>query len=197
MGIAEQRIQIVNAFQDKWQINDAAHRANHFEAVFQCALKISERLGINYDHKPMLFTAYFHDLFAWSRFNHHELSFHWMMTTDHPVICDNLKPAEMMLVAWACNQHRASFKGKFKYEFCELMNSADREEPGDVGRMLERAIMYRVGNHPEQSEDERYAESVKHLKEKFGSSGYARYPDMYLKCFKEELQKQRDEIAML
>ncbi|MNB61034.1 hypothetical protein D3C76_345590 [compost metagenome] len=69
--------------------------------------------------------------------------------------------------------------------------------PGDVKRMVERAVMYRVKNCPEMSDDQRYEEAVKHIKEKFGNGGYARYPEFYQKCFKEELQKQRDEVALL
>ncbi|QTH80365.1 putative hydrolase [Pseudomonas phage pPa_SNUABM_DT01] len=197
MDIAELRNQIVTAFEEKWSINDKAHQQNHFEAVFQCGLKINERLNCGFDPKLILFAAYFHDLFAWSRVNHHELSFHWMMTTDHKVITDNLDPMENQLVAWACHQHRASFKGNFKYIFCELINSADREFPGNVAMMLERAVLYRQKNFPMMSVEQGFEDAVKHLKEKFGHGGYARYPDMYLKCFAEELEAQRDHIMAL
>lgn len=197
MGVPSMRVQIIQAFEDKWELNDKAHQINHFEAVYECGVAINDRMKLDYDPKLILFAAYFHDLFAWSRVNHHEMSYHWMMSTDHPVIIDNLNPSETMAVAKACLQHRASFKGNFKNGFCELINAADRMFPGDVQAMLERAIMYRVKNHPEQSHDQRYEESVKHLKEKFGGAGYARYPEMYLECFGEELQKQRDAIALL
>jgi hypothetical protein len=196
-NIPEWRQEIIKGFSHVWELNDKAHRENHFEAVFQCGTAISNRMDFGYDPKLILFAAYFHDMFAWSRVNHHELSYHWMMSTDHPVIIDNLNPSETVEVARGCLQHRASFKGNFKNQFCELINAADRMMPGNVSDMLERAILYRVAHHPEQSEDQRYEESVKHLKEKFGMSGYARYPEMYLTCFGEELQKQRDEIALL
>lgn len=197
MSIIELRDQIIKDFSDKWEINDKAHRQNHFEAVFQCALRISKDLELEYDPKLMLFVAYFHDMFAWSRVNHHELSWHWMMSTDHPLILKNLSASETTMVAWACHQHRASFKGKFKGPFSELMNSADRELPGNVQQMLDRAVKFREKLHPEMSEDERMAGAIEHLKEKFGAGGYARYPEMYLKVFGGELEQQRLDIANL
>jgi hypothetical protein len=197
MFIDELRNQIVPAFEDKWSVNDKAHRQNHFEAVFQTGIMINERLSLGFDQKLILFAAYFHDLFAWSRVNHHELALHWIQSTDHPLIIDNLDPHEQRLVAWACYQHRASFKGEFRFGFCELINSADREMPGDVPKMLERAVLYRQKNFPKMSGEQCVEESVKHLKEKFGHGGYARYPEMYLKCFAEELEVQRNRIMCL
>ncbi|MNP89056.1 hypothetical protein D3C85_14520 [compost metagenome] len=197
MIIAELRNQIITAFEDKWEVNDKAHRQNHFEAVFQCGMEINERLNCEYDPKLIMYAAYFHDLFAWSRVNHHELILHWMQGTDHPLIVDNLDPTEQSLVAWACYQHRASFKGDFRFRFCELINSADRELPRGVPAILERAILYRQKNAPEMSTEQCLEDSVKHLKEKFGHGGYARYPQMYLDCFAEELESQRDIIMAM
>ncbi|MNZ13312.1 hypothetical protein D3C78_302080 [compost metagenome] len=197
MYIETLKSQIVAAFAEKWSINDKAHQEKHFENVFQCGLIINERLGLGFDQKIILFAAYFHDLFAWSRVNHHELALHWIQGTDHPLIIDNLNPNEQSLVAWACYQHRASFKGDFRNKFSELINSADRELPGDVAQMLERAVLYRQKNFPGMTVEQGFEDSVKHLKEKFGIGGYARFPQMYLDCFAEELEFQRQQIMAL
>lgn len=197
MGIELLKTQIIQAFGDKWELNDMAHRETHFENVFKTGMLINERLKLWYLPKQILFAAYFHDLFAWSRINHHELSYKWMMTTDHPLILSNLEAEEVELVAKACLQHRASFKGEFFGKFCELINSADREMPGDVSKMLERAIQFREKNFPKMSEDQRYEDAVLHLKDKFGVGGYARYPKMYTDCFGEELELQRQRVMAL
>lgn len=189
--------QIIEAFQDKWELNDKAHREEHFEEVFQCGLHINNVLGMGYDEKAILYAAYFHDMFAWSRVNHHDLSYHWMLGTDHPLVVLNFNTKQIKAIAWACRQHRASFEGKFEFKFCELINSADRGFPGDVPAMLQRAIQYRVKNHPDMSEDQRVVESIKHLKEKFGPRGYARYPQMYRDVFGEQLEAQRQQIMEL
>lgn len=194
MNIDQLRAAIIKEFSPKWEINDKAHRREHFEDVFQCGMHINDKLGLGYEPKLILFAAYFHDLFAWTRHNHHEMAFHWMTTTDDPLIIGNLNPSETMLVAWACNQHRASFTGSFKSQFCELINSADRGFPGNISAMLDRAIKYREHKFPDMGRDERRVGAIKHLHEKFGFTGYARYPAMYTNVFGVELEQQRAEI---
>lgn len=197
MNIDQLRNQITQEFSALWELNDKAHRAKHFEDVYQCGFFINAKLKLGYDPKLILFAAYFHDMFAWSRVNHHELAFHWMMSTDNKLITENLTIREMTLVAWACNQHRASFKGNFKGMFSELINSADRGFPGDVPAMLDRAIKFREKHHPDMSEDERMAGAIAHLKEKYGNGGYGRYPSIYLNVFGDELEQQRIAIGNL
>ena len=191
------RKQIIAAFGGKWESNDPGHRATHFEEVFQCGLHINTALGLGYSSKLILFAAYFHDLFAWSRNNHHHMSMDWMFSTDHHVILDNLSPSEINDVAWACGQHRASYKGTFRNPFCELINSADRGFPTDVPNMLARAVLYREELYPDMSADERTAGAIAHLKEKYGHGGYARYPEMYKKVFGGSLDAMRINIAVL
>jgi hypothetical protein len=197
MTLDNLRAAIVKEFADKWELNDLAHRQTHFEGVFRTGMLINERLGLGFDPKLILFAAYFHDMFAWSRVNHHELSFHWMMSTDHPLILEHFDPSETQQVAWACMQHRASFTGQFKSQFAELINAADRELPGNVDVMLLRAMQFRQKKAPHESAVQIMEASIAHLKEKFGFGGYARYPALYIECFDRELDKQRREIAQL
>lgn len=197
MDIKSLRERIVKEFSAEWELNDPAHRADHFEEVFQCGVFINKKLELGYDEKLILFAAYFHDMYARSRDNHHMMSYHWMSTTTNPLILENLDPGETMLVAWGCQQHRASFEGTFKNQFCELINSADRGFPGDVPAMLERAIKYRTSASPELSKEEVLDVSIDHLKDKFGKGGYARYPALYIKAFGDKMQQQLDEIKAL
>lgn len=194
MTIDQLRDAIIKEFSPMWELNDKAHRVEHFEDVFQCGMYINDKLELGYEPKLILFAAYFHDLFAWSRYNHHEMAFHWMTTTDFPLILDNLNPKETMIVAWGCHQHRASYKGEFKGKFCELINAADRGRPGNISSMLDRAIKYREKKHPEMSRDQRYVDAIKHLHDKYGFQGYARYPAIYTNLFGVELEQQRAEI---
>jgi len=192
------RKEIVQAFSPAWQLNDEAHREEHFLAVFRLACRMNKELSLRFDEVPVMLAAYFHDLFAWSRNNHHELSCQWMRTTDHPVITGWIgSDGRRATVAFACLEHRASFKGIFSNQFAELINSADRGEPGDVEAMLKRAMQYRQAKYPEMSEADIHAGSIAHLKEKYGSQGYARYPSMYITLFDTELQKQRQDIDNL
>lgn len=192
------RGQIVDKFSAMWEHNDAAHRIEHFDEVEQCGLYLLKALGKDYDPKLVLFTAYFHDLFAWSRENHHLLSAEFIIGTDHPLIASSLDHGDRRLVSAACGEHRASYKGDFTYAFSELMNSADRGFPGDVSAMLERALEYRrsKGIHTDDAVKMR-DDAIAHLKDKWGTGGYARFPKLYQEVFERELTEQRYQIDSL
>lgn len=183
-----------------YTLNDPAHQIKHFNAVELCGNVINERLDLGYDPKMIMLVAYLHDMFAWSRFNHHLLSHQYVMTTDLEIVT-SLSDVERLMVAAGCKEHRASYKGEFSCMFSELMNSADRELPGDVETMVKRAVQYRL----KESNTLNYAaardlvlpDAIAHIKEKFGIGGYARYPDFYLRCFSSELAQQRQDIKNL
>ncbi len=194
MNAVELRAQITVDLSRHWQNNDNAHRAKHFMAVQHCGELINARLNLQYDHRLIMMAAFFHDLFAWSRHNHHLLSAEWVKTTDYPMVVA-LSGEDRALLEHACREHRASFTGNFTTQFSELINAADREVPGDVEGMLNRAIHYRLAKEgPNRST---ITEAIAHLKEKFGYNGYARYPAMYIECFDRELDKQRQDIMNL
>jgi len=184
----------VQDFSKAWEVNDEAHRFKHFSQVEMCGNEINNRLGLGHEPVLILFSAFFHDMFAWSRFNHHLLSAEWIMTTDYDLI-DTLTEHQRELVAAGCREHRASGKDPFTCQFAELMCAADRELPGNIPAMLERAIQYRMGQG--NSFDASIGPSIKHIKEKFGDGGYARYPKLYLDAFGDELKAQREEIKNL
>ena len=194
--VDEMRQQIVKDFSPAWDLNDRAHRFAHFSAVENCGLAINERLDLGFDPKLIMLAAFFHDMFAWSRHNHHHLSSEWVKTCDYNLIVE-LSEEERLMVAAGCNEHRASGKDPFTCDFAELICSADREFPGDIPRMLERAVLFRQKQSPKMSVEEGFALSVQHLKEKFGVGGYARYPSFYTIAFGEELAIQREQIMAL
>lgn len=197
--INDLRSAICTNFKGAYALNDLAHQETHFEEVFQCGKHINKTLGFNFRERDILFAAYFHDMFAWSRNNHHILSKVWFQTTDHPLVVDTYKDKDHFRtqVAFACGEHRASFKGSFTYAFSELINSADRCFPGDIPAMVERSRLYWLTHKPNLSDDERMAGVIAHLKEKFGRNGYARYPDLYIQVFGDKLKEQQTEIDQL
>lgn len=188
------RKRIISQFNAAYLLNDRAHQIEHFHEVESCGNAINNTLGLNYDPKLILYVAYFHDLFAWSRENHHRLSGEFIRGTCHPLI-KKLSSSERIDVAIACEEHRASFKGRFTTQFSMLMNCADRGFPNDVPALLERAIQYRLGKG--DTRVEALPTSVQHLKEKYGRNGYAVYPEMYTRAFGDVLDAQYDEIDAL
>ena len=188
MIYSELETRIIEEFSSKWELNDPAHRLSHFKSVQSCGVYINATLKLNYDVNLITMVAYFHDLFAWSRDNHHEMSAFWIMTTDHPLV-NWMDSTQRKLVSNACKEHRASYKGVYSHEFSELMASADRGEPGNIEDMLIRAVQFRTSKG--MGYKEAHEGALLHLKEKYGSNGYARYPRMYQETFKDILDRQR------
>lgn len=191
------REEIQSSFGDMWEHNDQAHRMKHFEEVYQCGIHINAELNLGVDEKLIMFAAYFHDLFAWSRANHHVLSYNFIKTTDHPLIEKHLNEDERELVALGCLHHRASNDKPFQCEFDQLINAADRGFPGDVRGMLNRAVQYHQTKNPDLPIAQRHDTAVQHLKDKYGPDGYARYPKMYTDVFGEALYQQQRDIHFL
>ena len=186
-------------FKGLYATMDRAHGIDHFERVFKCGIALNDSLPskARFDEELIFVVSYTHDIFTGTcRKDHHTLAGEYVRNNAQ-LFFRQFNPTEIELIALACEQHRASYTGKFSNLFCELMNSADRELPVSVKDMLDRAIMYREDHYPHETKEQVLAESVNHLKEKFGHGGYARYPNLYERIFKRELDLIRDEIALM
>lgn len=186
--------EVIDFYFEAYLANDPAHRLDHFADVYSTALDILIRLELKYSNKLLMFVSYLHDLYAWDRDVHHDRSADYILTTEDPIIVNNLSKGERQLVAQACREHRASFKGEFSNEFCELMNSADRGYPKTAQELLDRSMDFTSHRNPEWSEKKVREESLKHIKEKFGTNGYARFPKMYERAYSQELMAMKQEV---
>lgn len=197
MKLTHVRQTLCKDFEKAWKLNDKAHRIEHFQDVEETGHIINRRACNGaHDDKLILLAAYFHDMFAWSRFNHHLLSATWVRTTDYPLV-EVLSDKNRELLAQGCEYHRASGTAIFPSEFAELICSADRGRPGNVDGMVMRAFQYRKSHFPKMGRKEALKSSVAHVKEKYGTDGYARYPNLYLKAMGNELAEQRLKIDAL
>ena len=191
--------QIENELSSHWEFNEPAHRVEHFRDVLETGIHIANHVGYylrGENGRLMVLAAYFHDLFAWSRINHHTLSAEYTRDTDHPLF-NELSSKGRVLLSDACREHRASYKGKFSSSFSELVNAADYGIPHGTRAMLERAMAYRQAHNPHESFQDSLRESALHLKEKFSREGYAVYPAMYRKAFNLELERQYVDIEKI
>lgn len=195
--LSDLKDEIIDTFGNHYVLNDPAHRIPHFEDVFQTGLAINEALKTSYDPKLILFVGFFHDLFAWSRKNHHDLSGDFILETDHKFILKHLNQEERLLVSAGCREHRASRVEPFTCEFSEMMNAADRGTPKSVTQMVMRSIQYKTHRTPGISYQDAVTEAVTHIKEKYGTNGYASYPSCYEITFGDSLAKQRAIIDNL
>ena len=189
---------IQHDFQRNWQLNDEGHREPHFNDVYKTGLTIVERVGeqASISWRDILMVAYFHDLFAWSRNNHHLMSKAWILTTTHPIV-ETLYPDAVSRnrIANACGEHRASYSGEFSTLLSEVMSSADRGIPGQLDKSIERSIAYNLHHGVPQKNVE--AVAISHIKERYGRTGYARYPVLYKNVFAVELEQFWNDIDQL
>lgn len=183
------REKIIADFTDKWALNDRAHRIEHFQSVEATGLHINRVLGLDCDPYLIMMAAFFHDMFAWSRHNHEWMSSEWVATTDYPIF-QEMEDDEVEMLADACREHRASYEGEYSTHFSALIASADRGFPMFVTDMLERSKMYHL-DALKLGEEAANVGAVTHLKEKFGTGGYARFPDLYVEAFGKDLEHQR------
>ena len=194
MQVQKARYQIIRDFNKQYQLNDVAHRVKHFAEVEKTALIMKEHFKIDIPPMLILLAAYFHDLFAWSRHNHQTLSAAWIATTDYFLITE-LDDYDRKALSNACYEHRASYQGSFSTILSELISSADRGMPKSKECLFQRSYEYhRSRGH---SHEESVHNAVTHIKDKHGSNGYARYPDLYLKFYGKQIKQIQLEIDKL
>lgn len=195
----KQRQEVIEKYNRQWELLDPAHRIEHFDSVFNTAIKIIERsLNLDVNPEEVFLVAYFHDLFTWSRNNHHFLSETFIRTTSCQIVKEFAPTPEAIdRVALACREHRASWTGEFSGDLSRLMSAADRGIPSGAQSLLTRALFYAAAHNAEKSDDEILTISVKHIKEKFGRTGYANIPLDHLELFRPEYEALYQEIDEL
>ena len=189
------RDQIRSDFKASYLLNDEAHREDHFSTVEKTAIELNTRMQMGYDPKLLLMGAWFHDLFAWSRKDHHVLSAKWVRTTEYPCIT-TLSQQQRWELEQACAEHRASYIGSYSSPLSELLSAADRGIPQGVKPLLKRSEIF----HISRGRDPAYAKEAarRHVYDKYAKeTGYARYPTFYREAFQPELERLWEEVERL
>lgn len=179
-------------YADHYKRNDPAHRLDHIRGVCHEALRINAALKLGLPELLIVAAAYSHDIMAYDRENHHHLGYEWVMTVDDRYF-NAIKSADRQMIADAVLTHRASSKTtEYPSVLAELIATADRGAP-DFKMILSRAIAYRH-DLPYQLA---YPSAIAHIKEKFGSAGYCKYPAMYHRVYGESLVAMQRQIDAL
>lgn len=191
-----------------YKSNDSAHGVEHLEEVFSTAITILERVGyktIPVEDRASAFVAIlFHDITATTDRDNHQNSgaeaFDRMMNTVvrqsrnrsvRDAVIAGRYNIDINKAKAAIREHRASYKGEFTSIASEIVSGADRGIPQPTEENVKHKIDKSYKYHIEKlSEDETLARinSLKHIKEKYGAKGYAKYPNIYEKAFKHELE---------
>lgn len=188
------------AFEQKYAsaylLNDPAHREDHFREVLENAIAgysvITGEVPSESTSRMYVAAAYLHDLFAWSRHNHHVLSAAHVRTSDCKLL-DGFTPEEREQVALMCEQHRASFTGKFSGFHAELFNAADLGKP-NLSSDVARAYKYAKAHAPMLDHSQWLHTARQHMVEKFSRGGYARRGQIYMAMYGTELERYWDGI---
>jgi hypothetical protein len=190
--------EIAAKYSQHWELLDPAHRQSHFDMVFNNGLAISKRLNISIRPEEVLAVAYFHDLFTWSRSNHHFLSETFIRTTKCGIVlslCDT--PESIERVALACREHRASWTGSYSGDLSIVMSAADRGIPKTASELLNRSTLYTKTHNPEMDDTAVRNLAITHIKEKYGRNGYARIPEIHKRSYVSEYEILYKEIDLL
>lgn len=191
----ELRQHLESQFEDDFNINDRAHRQDHIRQVCFDALDINTNYQLGLDRRMIVISAYCHDLFSRFRKNHHQLAYHFVKTADYPWL-RIFSEEEKEQMAHACLEHRASWKGDYYSLLSELIATADRGAPKNLDAVLERSRQFAL-SFEKKSEKAALEHSINHIYEKFGSKGYAKYPNLYHIVYGKQLSTFQAEVDLL
>lgn len=181
-----------------YEKNDTSHMIEHADEVCKLAIELSNHIGYSKIHLAVL-AAYLHDTQVHlDRTNHHMNAKKFVLSKDCDDLFKLINAHDRMLVACAVGEHRASFTGKYTSILSEITSSADRGYPdSNLNAKINRSMLVR---DQESGGDTKLAMEIaeKHIVEKYGRNGYAKYPSLYRKYFAKELEamwKAIDELA--
>ncbi len=171
----------------EYQKNDKGHKLDHIEYVIQRSLKFATTIpDINYD---MVYTiASYHDIGHSIDAKNHEIVSSEILLNDQ-----NLKKffsdEEINIMKEAVEDHRASLEYTPRSIYGKIVSSADRNT--DITNPIKRTYEYRIAHNQDTNTQTIIDESYNHLKEKFGTKGYATekmyFEDLDYKKFLEDI----------
>jgi len=172
--------------------NDLAHQLNHAKSVFERAIMFNNYFNLNIPEDEIIAAALMHDVQLYlGRDNHHEAGALFAINEAYPGKTDMSLESQYRVTS-AIREHRASYTGKYSSILSELISSADRDVPDEnsVKILMERCLKCRTGKN-------RIQDSIKYLKDKYGTNGYARYPLIYESFYGEMILTRTKAIDML
>jgi len=168
------RKEVRDYYQIYYKDGDKAHLIDHADSVCDLALYINREC----DERLVILASYMHDMFnATNRPIHNELAYEYVLKTEDRFL-QKLTKKEILEVAHAVLEHRGCFRGEFYSTLSAIVSSADRGLP-DLDFIVIRSMKFNKEN----------AEDVyQYVTGRYGTKGYANYPDIYQKMFKDELR---------
>ena len=176
--------------------NDNAHKIDHADEVVDAALHIVRELQLPLNKNIVMLTAYLHDIYRGvSKKGHHIMAFKYVMEEKHDPFLQYYHSSIRYTIAKACLEHRGSFKGEFSSLLSEVISAADRGK-FTVESAIKRSYKYHMSSAHASGGDP--IENVyNHVKNKYGTKGYARFPSLYSKVYDlDTARKHIDELTI-
>lgn len=180
-----------------YQKNDPAHKLDHAHQVMQEAVHIAHLVSAQHLIPKLIVAAYYHDIHRVNPKEHHVLAYEEVFKDKDFIFKTGAAESEEDIhdIALACMEHRGSWDGEYSGILSEIISSADRGSPerNSVNDRMRRSYLYARGSlglgHLCAQQH-----SSRHIKDKYGSNGNARYPQIYKTVYAEQLHKQQFEI---
>jgi HD superfamily phosphodiesterase len=177
----ELREYLINKFTPLYTINDKAHQIDHVIDVCDRALRINTEFDLRQDPRYIVIAALSHDLFTWSRSNHQFLAYQYIVSLKESWI-NQFDEKERQLIALACLEHRASYKGYYTSMLSELIAAADRGDPTELKEKIKRCFDYGV-DKLKQSPKEALLRVIPHLQDKYLNKAYGNNPPLFYRVY--------------
>lgn len=187
--------------------NDAAHLEDHAIIVVTNADIIIERFPeLRKDRKVILTAALLHDVKCHvNRDKHHilgALAVYRQYLRGWHETKDMFTQAGVSMIEECVLEHRASWKHKRSHDASECVAAADRGKP-DLFGYMRRAVRFRYAHLPEGAEvtdqikSQIISESIVHMREKFGETGYAweSMPKYTLLMYEAEIAEMKESVT--
>ena len=151
---------------------DDAHNVSHMKRVIEQSLLLARPIS---DVNPLLcFTiAAYHDVgLVKDRKTHHIHSAEYIR--NDKFLTELFSPEEIILMAEAAEDHRASNASQPRSIYGAIVAEADRDLRPTV--VMRRTLQFGLKHYPEQSKVEHIRRAISHIEEKYGEQGYLHLP---------------------
>ncbi len=150
--------------------NDKGHQLDHIQYVIRRSLRFMEQFkNLNAD---MVYTiAAYHDIAHHINKDEHETLSAKALKQDTN-LSRFFTDEQITVMKEAIEDHRASLEYAPRSDYGKIVSSADRST--DIDGFLRRTHAYSLKHFPEYSEEETMERCYLHMKDKYGSGGYAK-----------------------
>lgn len=180
-----------NVIMPKNDLNDAAHNREHVNYVRRRSKKFASNIeGLNLDMVDTI--AVYHDAGHSIDAKNHEMVSAIILASDEN-LRDYFNEKEIVMMAQAVEDHRASKNNEPRSIYGRIVSSADRNT--SVDQLLRRTYAYRLKHMPNASVDEIIKGSWEHAVNKFGREGYAIEKMYFLDDEYEQFLKEVQELT--